>query len=358
MRISSKKWTVSFVIVTLIFLMGAGAIIAIIDPYFHYHKPLSRFQYKIKNQRYINDGIVKHFDYDAIITGTSMTENFKASEFDQIFGMNSVKVPFSGGSYEEINDNLLVAASHNSNIKIILRCLDYDRLLDPPNIMDTDEKESPRPRYLYDDYFYNDVEYIFNKTVLFDEAYGNVVKYTRDGGQTTDFDTYSNWMERFPFGKEVVDAGYSRPEKKEEIVSITDEDYKNMTENITQNVTNLANEYPEIEFYLFFPPYSIYYWDALYQAGAMERQLDAEKYVIELLLKCENIHLFSFYTEYEMICDLDNYKDTQHYIEDINSRMLVWMSEGTHELTKENYEVYCNQMREFYMNYNYDALFE
>ena len=47
----------------------------------------------------------KHFDYDAIITGTSMTENFLSSEFDSLFGVNSVKTTFSGASYKEINQN-------------------------------------------------------------------------------------------------------------------------------------------------------------------------------------------------------------------------------------------------------------
>lgn len=144
----------------------------------------------------------------------------------------------------------------------------------------------------------------------------------------------------------------------EEKISLTKKDYKNMKENITQNVTDLADKHPEIDFYVFFPPYSIYWWDRVCRAACLERQLDAEKYIIELLLAHENIHVFSFSTEYEIICDLENYKDLIHYSEDINSQMLIWMNEGTHELTQDNYEEYCKEMREFYMNYNYDGLFE
>ena len=89
-----------------------------------------------------------------------------------------------------------------------------------------------------------------------------------------------------------------------------------------------------------------------------ERQLAGEKYAIELMLPYDNIHLFSFFTEHDMICDLDNYKDIAHYGENINSRILRWMKAGEHELTEENYEAYCEEMKDFYMNYDYDRLFE
>ena len=335
-------------------LFGIGAVTIVIDPYFHYHKPLSGFQYSINNQRYQNDGIIKHFDYNAIITGSSMTENFKASEFDDLFGVHSIKVPFSGGSFKEINNNLETAVKYNSDLKVIVRCLDHGRLLDSADAMRYEEDRYPK--YLYDECLYNDVKYIFNKSILHDAI--SVICYTKSGGVTTNFDEYSNWMHTVTFGKEAVDAAYTRLEKVEKSISISKEDYKNIKENITQNVTELADRNPEIEYYIFFSPYSIYWWDELRRTGKLERQLDAEKYVIELMLLHENIHLFSFSTEYGMICDLNNYKDIAHYSEEINSQMLVWMHEGTHELTEDNYEEYCRQVKEFYMNYDYDSLFD
>ena len=52
-----------------------------IDPFFHYHKPkTNEYFYILNNQRSQNDGIIKRFDYTGLITGTSMTENIKASE--------------------------------------------------------------------------------------------------------------------------------------------------------------------------------------------------------------------------------------------------------------------------------------
>lgn len=350
----NKKWVLSFLAVFVTLLLGVGALVIIIDPCFHFHKPLPNFDYPIIYERYQNDGIVKHFEYNAIITGTSMTENFMASDVDDFFDVQSVKVPFSGGSYKEVNDNLRVAVEHNSDIKMILRGLDYDMLLDTADEMRYEE--SSYPRYLYDDILSNDIYYVFNKAILFREM-ADAIAYNIRETESMDFDTYANWQDKWSYGKAVVDSKYKRAEKSAENVPITEEDYKNITENITQNVTSLVKENPEIEFYFFFTPYSIYYWDGLHQTGQMERYLEAEKYVIELLLQFDNIHLYSFFTEYDLICDLDYYRDEAHYNEQVNSQILLWIYEGKNELTQENYEEYCKQIRQFYMNYDYDSLF-
>ena len=101
---SYKKYTKCTLIFFLVAMIIIGGFVYVIDPYFHYHKPFFSY-FKLDNQRYQNDGIAKNFDYDAIITGTSMTENFKTSEFDELFNVKSVKMSFSGGSFKEINEN-------------------------------------------------------------------------------------------------------------------------------------------------------------------------------------------------------------------------------------------------------------
>lgn len=352
MAMTHKKWTITTILAALLLLIGLGGAIIYIDPYFHYHAPLPGLEYPISNERYQNDGIIRHFPYNAIITGTSMTENFKASEFDKLFHVTSIKVPFSGGGHKEINAALARAVQENPDITCIIRGLDDAMLLQDKDWMRFDSY----PDYLYDGFLPNDVNYIFNKEIL--EAARNVITYTKSGGKTTNFDEYANWMS-FPqvtFGIEGIEALYQRAEKKE-LLEFTEADRQMVTENIRQNVTELIKENPGITFYLFFPPYSIYTWDSWNQSGNIERQLEAEKLEIELLLEHENVRLFSFFQNYEMVCNPDNYKDHSHYSESINSQILQWMSEGSYQLTKENYMGYYQEIHEFYRNYDYDSLF-
>ena len=100
LEMEAKRWTKFTIGSTYAVLAAFGLCTAVIDPLFHYHRPLSFLSYPLHNQRYQNDGILRHFDYDAIIIGTSMTENFKTSEFDRLWNLSSIKVPFNGGHYK------------------------------------------------------------------------------------------------------------------------------------------------------------------------------------------------------------------------------------------------------------------
>lgn len=351
----STKWLIGFVSCFLMILLLTGTFMVVVDPYFHYHKPLEGLKYSLENERYQNNGIVKHFEYDAIITGSSMTECFRPSELDALFGVNAIKVPYSGGSYKEVNENLRVAAESNENLKMVVRCLDAMRFFDDKDYLDYTDY----PTYLYDDVWINDVNYLFNKSILL-VARQVVRGRGGDGNASLDFDSYANWDEYYNYGYDAVMSHYDRNsmEVATEKQVMTEADYQRLEANIEQNVLSLARENPQIEFYIYISPYSIYCMDYWNRLGELEKRLDAEKRVIELLLSCDNIHVFSFNTAYDVICDADNYRDVAHHREEVNSQILQWMKEGQYELTLENYETYCEEEREFLLNYDYEALFQ
>ena len=338
--------------IILILVLTAVTVI-IIDPYFHYHEPVSFLSYRLENQRYINDGIVRHFNYNAVITGTSMTENFKSSQFDKIFNVNSIKVPFSGGSYKEINDNVETALKNNKNIKCVLRGLDYGGINQEYNHM----RYNSYPTYLYDNNIFNDYKYWWNKEILIKGIVGNLI-YTLLRKSTTSFDEYSNWNNSFIPGKEEVLKTYKRPEKENMEKFLSEEDIKRIDKNIEENVTRLPKQYPNTKFIYFITPYSIVYFDELNQKGEIEKQIMAEKYMIEKILEIPNIELYSFFNNYEMITNLDNYKDVGHYTEHINEQILIWIKSKKYRLAKENYREYIDKNLEFYGNYNYNKIFE
>lgn len=76
------------------------------------------------SERYQNDGISRHFTYDAVLTGTSMSENFKVSSFDRLFDVKAVKIPYGGGYYKEVDEAVRRAISYNPRIKMVFRSLD------------------------------------------------------------------------------------------------------------------------------------------------------------------------------------------------------------------------------------------
>lgn len=357
MRTNTRKWFIATLALLLAFLIANSAVIIVVDPYFHYHKPLAGLYYTLDNERSQNDGIIKHFDYDAIITGTSMSENFKTSEADEIFDANFIKVSFAGGTYAEINENIEKALDYNDDVKIVIRPLDYTYITDEADRSRTDL--GTYPTYLYDKNPFNDVSYFFNKDILFDICLP-MIDGARAGesGGITSFDDYANWMDTATFGAEAVlgdRAAFEAPMVKEPFLDDMKETVK---ENITQNVIELAEANPDVDFYYYFTTYSAAWWGNVVQDGSFYRWLAAEQYAIELILECENIHLYSFNTEFDVTTDLSNYSDECHHGEWVNSQILTWLYDGTDLLTKDNYLDYIQTEMEFYQTYNYNSLFE
>jgi len=352
----NKRWTILFLCSMVLFLIIFAVPTVIVDPYFHYHAPLEQFYYELDNQRSQNDGILKYFDYDAIITGTSMTENFKASELDELFGVKSVKTCFSGGSYKEINDNLRTALEHNDNIRMIVRGLDLDYFFKYKNIMRNDLGEYPT--YLYDDNIWNDVKYLFNKEVLWERSWPSLINCCKgEPGGITSFDVYSNWMENTYFARDGVMRNLTPYTEPLETKSLTEEDKQILYENFEQNVIRLAKDYPDTTFYYYFTPYSIAWWGEQWKNGDLTRRIEAEKYVIELLLECDNIMLFSFNNDFETISNLNNYKDTIHHGDWINSKILQDMRDEKFLLTQDNYMNYLEELTEYMDSFDYRGLF-
>ncbi len=350
---TGKKWSLLLLASAAAALLIVSAVIAIIDPFFHYHAPLPFLQYPLDKERYQNDGIVKHFSYDAMITGTSMTENFKTSECDALFGVNTVKTCFNGSSLREASENLSRAVSANPNIRLVIRGYDGWNLLDPPGKL---REEDKIPFYLYDNNPFNDVSYLLNKTVLIEDTV-EVLRYTLHETENMSFDEYANWNQYAQFGAESVLANYTRPSKAASKEVWTEVSQAMLAESLQDNAIRIALENPQIQFYYFFTPYSIITMDEQNQYGILEKQFDAFRQATEAMVAVENIHLFSFFDDYEIITNLNNYYDPAHYHEDINSIILQRMAEGENKLTSQNWESYWDEVEVYYLNYDYDRLF-
>lgn len=355
--ISTEKrntyWVISTITIVIAILVLCAFVMIYIDPAFHYHAPLEKIKYPLEQERYLNDGIVRNFEYDSIITGTSMTENFKTSEADKIFDADFVKVPFAGSYYKEVADNLRRAYGSGKNIRYVIQSLDYSA---PIWDKDTYRSKFDYPTYLYNDNLIDDVNYVLNKDMLLRAGLDILHTVTSADSGAYSFDDYVNWNDHFDFGSEAVLKSYTL-EKKANVERVFTQDERDMIlENIRQNITSLAQEHLETTFYLFIPPYSICFWDILNNDGELDWYIDEEKVVIQEILCHSNIKLYSFRNNFEIICDLDNYKDETHYGEWINSQILEWMADGDYLLTKDNYLEYIETIREFYNSYDYASI--
>ncbi len=346
-----KRWLYKTILYLAVCLGLFGTVMIVVDPYFHYHKPIKGTSYRLYEERYVNDGIARNFEYDAIIIGTSMAQNFKTSEFNELFDCESVKLPFSGAGYQEISHSLQRAFSYNDSIGCVLWGLDCDLLIKEPDYHNYEEY----PDYLYDNNPWNDVNYIFNKDLMYHGSLNNILM-TILGKSPTTFDEYSAWEEES--GYKAVMKYYS---PGADIVSdrgLSQDERRLVEENIRNNICTLIEQHPDTTFHLFFTPYSIVYWDKCYREGSITAQIEAQGIAINLILQYPNANIYCFNDNLDLTTNLDYYKDTIHYTAQISSRILQWISEGEYQVTSKNFNEHIMKEKEAYKNYNYDAIFK
>ena len=282
-----------------------------------------------------------------------MTENFLVSEFDELFDVKSIKVPLSGASYKEVDQLLQRAVESNDNICYVIRGLDYSYFFGDKDNMNYGNY----PEYLYNKNIFDDVKYIFNKEIFFNNSI-EVLSRTLLDENTFSFDTYSYWSDFMAYGEDFVKLNYQRADVEQPKNSLSEEESKIVKDNVEQNVIETIKNNPQIEFYYFYTPYSIYYMDSINLNGSLLKHIEAEKLMTSLILKYDNVNLFSFFDDIEMISDLNNYKDIAHYGGWVNSKILNNMKKEVGKLTLENYERYYEKLEDLYMNYDYDKLFK
>lgn len=349
-----KTWSIALLILTLAALIFLGGLTAVIDPYFHYHGPLDSLQYPINNQRYQNDGIAKHFAFDAVITGSSITTNFLASQCDGLFGVNSVKISYDNASFTEANDIVRRALEAQKEIKLVICSLDDTWLFDQWG-----HTNYQNPEYLYDRNPFNDVQYLLNKEVLSDATIA-VLDQTRRGLPTTSFDEYGFWGNNpnITYGKEIVLGLAPQAFEADRQKPLADTFRQDLMDHFVSHTIQLAREYPQTQFVFFAPPYSIAHWSNLERRGHLEQTIEAYTLATQLLLEEENIHLFAFCADFDTVTNLDLYMDARHYAPEINSKILQDIRSGEYRLTRDNYEALWQEIGDFYRSYDYDALYK
>ena len=347
-ELDAKKWN-RIVMITVLVILGLIVFFTIeIDPFLHYHAPQKGLEYPLKEERYINDGLARHYEYSAIITGSSTSQNFKASQFEEIWGEQTIKITYAGGTFAEINGGLERAFTYNDSIQYVLWGLDVTQI----NVSKDAFRYDGIPTYLYDNNPFNDVYYLLNKDVIVKTI--AVLNYTRSGQKTTTMDDYASWYPYASYGRKKVLAGLIDYSSFTEEYQLSESDRTNIEENVRTNILQTALDHPETEFLVFYSPPSGAFWYGMVQSKQLHAQLEAEKMCTQILLEAENIHVYGYADCIEMTTNLDNYMDTLHFSEKISENIMNWIHVGKGKITKENYLTYYSQVEKLYTDFEFD----
>lgn len=329
----------------LALLLLCAAAVLVLDPAFQHHLPLPGIQPVYSNERYQNAGLLKNEDYDALVIGSSVTSNFRASWFDEAFGGKTLKASFPGGTFSDF-DLALETAYATHDIRTVYWSLD-------PRLLSADPGDaSSMPAYLYDQNPGNDLRYLLNKDVLL-ELCGTSVLASLTGRSST-LDEAFTWEDGKHFGLQTAIASYERPPKS--AVSYDRYLFDAVRARNWAILDKWIDGHPETTFYLYFPPYSTLYMDSIIREGKVEPMIFLLYDTANRYKDKPNVRFYSFMEHNNITTDYDNYTDMVHYKSSVNRYIVDYMRDQP-PLDDAGVTRMVSVLRSLVLRYDFESLY-
>ena len=347
---TAAGWLRTFVITITVCLLVWAGIVIYIDPFFHFHKPLKDFPYIVDDQVDMNPGLARHLDYDSVILGSSMVVNFNTDLFGEKLGLKTAKLPYNG-AYPKDQSNIMdiIFDAKKDSIKRVF--IGVDELNYSGDI---EETKFPITEYLYDKNPLNDVKYVFNKDVMLDYC----VKPVFDRSDSTEWNMiYPFWWQDEHYQKALVLMYYEAAPKAAGNVSCGDY-LRAIEKNLDVNILPYIESHPETTFTVFYPPYSILYWNDVCNRGELDIVMEKYRYMSRRFLEYENVELFFFQNREDIICNLNNYADYTHYSPKVCEYMVQCFADGTCRVDMNDLDDEIDDLYKLTSEYDYDAIWD
>ena len=346
---TGMRWLKTFFITIIVCLLIWAGIVIYIDPFFHYHRPLENFPYIVDDQVDMNPGLARHLDYDSVILGSSMVVNFNTDLFKEL-GLKTVKLPYNG-AYPKDQSNILniIFDAKKDSVKQVFIGVDELNYSG-----DVDETKFPITDYLYDKNPLNDVKYLFNKDVMLDYC----IKPVFDRSDSTEWNMiYPFWWQDEHYQKALVLMYYEEAKPVKDAASC-DEYIEAIKRNLDTNILPYIKAHPETEFTIFYPPYSILYWNDVCNKGELETVMEKYRYMSRRFLEYDNVKLFFFQNREDIICDLNNYADYTHYSPKVCEFMVQCFANDECRVDEYSLDEEIDKLYDLTSDYDYDAIWD
>lgn len=346
MKQAYRRWVCGLVAAVAALLALCAAVVYIVDPCLYYRMP-DRWEPVFFSERYQAAGLAKNVEADTVLVGTSMAANYRASQIEEAFGTSAVRITIPDGYLSEFDKVMDVLFRSRTPQRVVFG-LDV-------NILTRDESgvTSAMPDYLYNKNPFDDAQYLLNKDTLYYSGFVLMSNKSWGGGET--LDEGFTWDGDIWWNHMTALDNYDRPDIQP--TQPVEPYVENARANL-QVVTGWISQHPDTEFDIFFPPYSILFWDKTERLGEMDAVFAAMSTACETLLAYDNVQLYAPLLDGELVLNLDNYCDYVHHSNEVCQRVLDKMTAGEDRLTAENWQETLANWQAFVVDYNYDQYWD
>lgn len=338
-----KSWLKYFSIIVLILIMVLSMATYIIDPLYYYDYEAST---KIINPRFSNAGLIKNYEYDTVIIGSSMVQNFNMDSFRDKMNLYPLKVT-AGGLTTKEQISLYEMIEQEGKASTFIMSIDIHTMAKEgaDNVA-----QKKFPSYLYNDTAFDDYNYLIGYEVWMRFLPVNLAFWMIDKANVTMSDNLEYYIDVDKIGDWSNDYSYSEEVVKEKYLSKIDATTSLMIpqieDNISYNIEILAQSIvleSDKQYIFFFPPYSALFWFKAKEEDYFDLLMNGKKEFIQRFSGYENIRIIDMQDCCEII-DLDNYRDATHYNPVIQESIIDKIVDGSCDVKEENMDVKIEEL--------------
>jgi hypothetical protein len=289
----------------------------------------------VKERRFQYPGLARNYSYDAVVVGTSVSENFTSSLLEEKLGWKAVNLSLPGASAKE-QSLMLEVALRTGKVKSVLWDLNAEYLGGGSEWVAN--FDGAFPAYLYDVNAWNEVpNYLLNV----DTTKASVKVMLRRLGlpayQTKDVKGLFTSLDA-KCGGELVRAAWHRKSNARQKASFAERMEGLTKANIAHNfeVLYLAGiaRNPQVRFYLYLPPMSPAFYRKVkdYSPQSYEAVLALREQALVASKKYSNLQVYDFQDIERFGIGIDHYRDLVHFDYSVNERIADSIKGGANRL--------------------------
>jgi hypothetical protein len=339
----------------IIRLLGASFAIALSIAAFNFLvDPLQLFGHRgfyrplyTSDSRWQNAGLIRSQDYDAVLMGTSLAVHFRQSDIDRKLSVRSLKLAMSGSS--SVEQSFVLDAALRRHPKLVIWELDDWIFFNSPDI-DADVDIQPD---LYRMNLKGIAEYLFSLDTA-RESLWIVLGFFKPLAPVTHGLAAAQYLKFYGDQVDEINAlplqadlssRYNSNRARSAFAATLKYprnvyaryDCEALVRNFERDFFGLIRDHPEVEFRVFFPPYSVLEHVAMGKISpdALQTVYDFSAYVIRRLVRLPNVTVFDFRDVRDITHNLDNYADLIHHSPVVDLKVLSFLANGEHIASRD-----------------------
>lgn len=322
--VSPRSYLKVFLSVWFALLFVWAAVVWWFDPFLCFHRAWGLKQVYEYSYAMI-PGMLRNLDYDTVLIGSSMCKNFDISDLNAVAGGSAVKATSAGQTGEDVGKilHILLNEKRDRELKHLIIGVDLWAFAKGEGV-----GHWRNYAYLYDRRV--SWEYFFSTDTL--AGIGNCI-VTNMASSDVEGAAKEKDFNRM-FGDKVWRFKYSKTAMEEHIRKVDESPAAAPPETMKYLNKFLLDPlvgHDRLRVDIIFPPYSVYFWSMLLHTGKLDGYLARrEEFARAVELRCPFVKIHDFQGDESIICNLDNYKDINHFSPEINRLILGCIKSGSH----------------------------